>query len=149
MLVHSPCFDHLRSLLSGQRGTTGAATEPHMTIATANALHDIGIARQIGTYSDAVDVLAHARWLFTAGTPWLAADGTLPAGITAQAEHIDHMLRKDSRSIWSAPRISPPMRRSVPVCLPAHDRRQCCWSCQALVRPGFLLEVEAVAAKAE
>src|SRR5438093_191599 len=80
-----------------------AATEPPMTIATANALHDIGIARQIGTYGDAVEVPAHARWLFTAGTPGLAGDGTLPADITAQAElawqHIDHMLRKAGMGI--------------------------------------------------
>jgi len=68
-----------------------------MTIAPAmtNAIHDIGIARQIGTYSDAIEVPANARWLFTAGTPGLAEDGTLPSDITAQAElawqHIDHV----------------------------------------------------------
>jgi len=44
----------------------------------ANRIHDIGIARQIGTYSDAVEAPANARWLITAGTPglgrWRASD---------------------------------------------------------------------------
>ena len=52
-----------------------------MTIAPTIAIHDIGIARQIGTYSDAIEVPANARWLFTSGTPGLTEDGTLPTDI--------------------------------------------------------------------
>src|SRR5215472_4102985 len=54
--------------------------------AMANTNRDIGIAAQIGTYGDAVEAPANARWLITAGTPGLAADGTLPPDITGQAE---------------------------------------------------------------
>jgi 2-iminobutanoate/2-iminopropanoate deaminase len=43
----------------------------------ANRLRDIGVARQIGSYGDAVEVPAGARWLFTAGTRGLARDGAL------------------------------------------------------------------------
>ncbi len=40
-------------------------------------LHDIGVARQIGSYSDGIEVPQGARRLYTAGTPGIAADGTL------------------------------------------------------------------------
>jgi 2-iminobutanoate/2-iminopropanoate deaminase len=51
-----------------------------------NRLLNIGVAKQIGTYSDAVQAPASARWVFTAGTPGLMSDGSYPQGITAQAE---------------------------------------------------------------
>ena len=51
-----------------------------------NRLLNIGVAKQIGTYSDGVEAAASTRWIFTAGTPGLMPDGTYPAGITAQAE---------------------------------------------------------------
>ena len=61
-------------------------------------IHDVGIARQIGTYSDAVEVSVGARWLHTAGTPGLAADGNLPPDMIGQAElawtHIVAMLEQ-------------------------------------------------------
>ncbi len=31
-------------------------------------IHDVGVAKQIGTYSDAIEVAPNLRWLFTAGT---------------------------------------------------------------------------------
>jgi 2-iminobutanoate/2-iminopropanoate deaminase len=34
--------------------------------------HQLGIAAQIGTYSDAVQSAANLRWLHTSGTPGLA-----------------------------------------------------------------------------
>ena len=40
----------------------------------SNTSVDIGVARQIGSYSDAVAVAANARWLFTSGTPVLIED---------------------------------------------------------------------------
>ena len=40
-------------------------------------LHDIGVAAQIGSYSDGVETPQGARWLYTSGTPGLAA-GCLP-----------------------------------------------------------------------
>ena len=55
----------------------------------ANRIHDIGIARQIGTYSDAVEAPANARWLITAGTPGLDAGGKVPPDFGAQAECVD------------------------------------------------------------
>jgi hypothetical protein len=60
----------------------------------ANRIHDIGIARQIGTYSDAVEAPANARWLITAGTPGLDGGGKVPrfrrssgAGVDSHHHH--------------------------------------------------------------
>ena len=62
----------------------------------ANISHNVGVASQIGSYSDAVEAPAGARWLFTSGTPGLAKNGDLPADIAGQAEiawqHILAML---------------------------------------------------------
>ena len=134
-----------------------------MTIApaTTNAIHDIGIARQIGTYSDAVEVPAKARWLFTAGTPGLAEDGTLPSDITAQAElawqHIDHMLRKAGMTVNDIVKLTQYLVSAEDIPAYAAVRARMLAGARpastllvvpALVRPDFLLEVEAIAAKA-
>jgi len=134
-----------------------------MTIAPAmtNAIHDIGIARQIGTYSDAVEVPAKARWLFTAGTPGLAEDGTLPGDITAQAElawqHIDHMLRKAGMTVNDIVKLTQYLVSAADIPAYAAVRARMLAGARpasmllvvpALVRPGFLLEVEVIAAKA-
>lgn len=50
-----------------------------------NRAVDIGIAAHIGAYSDAVEVPPGARWLATAGTPGMRADGTIPADFEEQA----------------------------------------------------------------
>jgi 2-iminobutanoate/2-iminopropanoate deaminase len=49
--------------------------------------HDIGVAKHIGRYSDAVSVTetGGTRWLFTSGTPGLAPDGTFAADFPTQA----------------------------------------------------------------
>ena len=52
----------------------------------ANIPRNIGVASQIGKYSDAIEVPPNTRWLYTSGTPGLALDGQLPADITGQAE---------------------------------------------------------------
>ena len=68
-----------------------------------NRLEDIGVARQIGSYSDAVEVPPNARWLFTSGTPGLAVDGSLPKDITGQAElawtHVMTMLERADMTV--------------------------------------------------
>jgi len=46
---------------------------------------DVGAAKHIGRYSDAVETAQGLRWLHTSGTPGVADDGTLPEGIEAQS----------------------------------------------------------------
>ena len=107
-----------------------------------NQKHDVGVARQIGAYRDAVEVPPNARWLFTSGTPGLALDGSLPADIAGQAElawrHIVAMLER-------APHI--PAYDTVRARVLGDPRpASMLLVVGELVRPEFLLEVEAVAA---
>ena len=53
---------------------------------TKNIIHDIGIAAQIGKYSDAVELAGSSRLLFLSGTPGLTTDGRLPETFEEQAE---------------------------------------------------------------
>jgi enamine deaminase RidA (YjgF/YER057c/UK114 family) len=126
----------------------------------ANALHDIGVARQIGSYSDAVEVPPNARWLFTAGTPGLALDGVLPKDITGQAEiawgHIVTMLERAGMTVKDLVKVTHYLLRSADI--PAYVKVRSRFLGDArpasmllvvpeLVRPEFLLEIEAYAAK--
>jgi len=126
-----------------------------------NTTHDIGIARQIGTYSDAVEVPGNARWLFTAGTPGLAAEGSLPADITAQAElawrHIDSVLQQAAMTIGDVVKITQYLVNAADIPAYAAVRARALGSARpasmllvvpALVRPDFLVEIEVIAAKA-
>jgi 2-iminobutanoate/2-iminopropanoate deaminase len=123
--------------------------------------HDIGVARQIGSYSDAVEVPPNARWLFTAGTPGLALDGTLPPDIGGQAEiawtHIIRMLERADMTVEHLVKVTQYLLR--PADIPAYAKVRARFLGDArpasmllvvpeLVRPEFLLEIEACAAKA-
>jgi enamine deaminase RidA (YjgF/YER057c/UK114 family) len=125
-----------------------------------NDFHDIGVARQIGTYSDAAEVPANARWLITAGTPGLTLDGTVPAGIDAQAElawsHIVTMLDRTGMTVHDLVKITSYLLRASDIPAYAKVRARFLGTARpasmllivpGLVRPEFLLEVEACAAK--
>ena len=75
-----------------------------------HTIYDVGIAGQIGTYSDAVEVSVGARWLHTSGTPGLAVDGSLPADFTGQAElawtHIVAMLEQAGMTVHDLVKIT-------------------------------------------
>ena len=122
--------------------------------------HDIGVARQISAYSDAAEVPANARWLFTSGTPGLALDGGLPQDITSQAElawtHVITMLKRAGMTVHDLVKVTHYLVRAAD--LPAYVRVRSRFlgdarpasmllTVSALVRPEFLLEIEAYAAK--
>ena len=126
-----------------------------------NTLYDIGIARQIGAYSDAVEAAANARWLFTCGTPGLALDGTLPPDIAGQAElawtHIIAMLERAGMTVHDLVKVTHYLLRASDIPAYAAVRARFLGSARpasmllivpGLVRPEFLLEIEACAAKA-
>ena len=50
----------------------------------SHKIYDVGAAKQIGKYSDAIETAAGLRWLHTSGTPGVADDDTVPEGIEAQ-----------------------------------------------------------------
>jgi 2-iminobutanoate/2-iminopropanoate deaminase len=125
-----------------------------------NAHHNIGVATQIGTYSDAVEVPQGARWLMTAGTPGLATDGTLPEGIAAQAElawqHIVALLEQADMSVHDVVKITQYLLHESDIAEYARIRSRHLKDARpasmllivpALVRPGFLVEIEVVAAR--
>lgn len=126
----------------------------------ANKIHDIGVARQIGTYSDAVEAPANARWLITAGTPGLALDGTLPADVTGQAEiawtHIVAVLEKAGMTVHDIVKVTQYLLHAADIPAYAKVRAKVLGSARpasmllivpALVRPEFALEIEVHAAK--
>jgi 2-iminobutanoate/2-iminopropanoate deaminase len=51
----------------------------------SHTIHDVGAAKHIGKYNDAIETESGLRWLFTSGTPGVADDGKIPAGIEAQS----------------------------------------------------------------
>jgi 2-iminobutanoate/2-iminopropanoate deaminase len=125
-----------------------------------NKVYDIGVARQIGSYSDAVEVPPHARWLFTAGTPGLALDGALPDDITAQAElawtHIVTMLERADMTVKDLVKVTHYLLRAsdIPAYVKVRSRflgavrpASMLLIIPELVRPEFLLEIEAIAAR--
>ena len=126
-----------------------------------NTIHDIGVARQIGTYGDAIEVAPNARWLFTAGTPGMLADGTLPPDITGQAEiawtHIRGLLARAGMDLHDLIKVTQYLRHAADIPAYAKVRARVLGDVRPasmllagpeLVRPGFLLEIEAVAARA-
>ena len=124
----------------------------------SNTIHDIGIANQIGKYSDAVEAPSSGRLLFLSGTPGLTQDGHLPETFEGQAEQVwinvisllelagmgpQHLV-KVSQYLTRAediPRYSPIRAKW----LGDHRPASMLVVIPALVRPEFLIEIEAYA----
>lgn len=126
----------------------------------SNTTLDIGVARQIGSYGDGVIVPANSRWLFTSGTPGLALDGALPDDIAGQAElawrHIVEMLERADMTIGDLVKVTHYLIRSDDIAAYVKVRARFLGDAKPasmllivpeLVRPEFLLEIEAYAAR--
>jgi 2-iminobutanoate/2-iminopropanoate deaminase len=50
-----------------------------------HGIHDIGVARHLGRYSDAIEAGPGSRWLYSSGTPGIKASGEMPADIESQS----------------------------------------------------------------
>jgi 2-iminobutanoate/2-iminopropanoate deaminase len=121
---------------------------------------DVGVAKQIGAYSDAIEAAPNLRWLYTAGTPGLSLDGKLPPDITGQAElawtHIIAMLEKAGMDVHDLVKVTHYLLHAtdIPDYVKVRSRylgdarpASMLLIVPGLVRPEFLLEVEAIAAK--
>jgi 2-iminobutanoate/2-iminopropanoate deaminase len=126
-----------------------------------NKLHDVGVANLIGKYGDAVEASPSARWLFTSGTPGIGLDGKTPGDITAQAElawgHIVRMLDSAGMGVHDLVKVTHYLLRTEDIKPYVAVRTRFLGDARPasmllivpeLVRPEFLLEVEAIAAKA-
>ncbi len=122
---------------------------------------NVGVARQIGTYSDGVETSPSARWVFTAGTPGLMPDGTYPAGIVAQAEqawkNVLAILAQADMGVQDLVKVTHYLVRdedikdyvAVRARYLGHARpASMLLVVPGLVKPEILVEIEAIAAKA-
>jgi enamine deaminase RidA (YjgF/YER057c/UK114 family) len=127
---------------------------------TTHATQDLGVASQIGSYSDAVTVSPNMRWLFSSGTPGLEVSGALPADIAGQAEiawkHILTMLDNANMSIADIVKATQYLTRSEDVAPYVAVRKRIFGDARPaftllvipqLVRPEFLVEIEIIAAR--
>ena len=126
-----------------------------------HTIHDIGVASQIGTYSDAIEANPNMRWLLTAGTPGLSTTGDLPKDITGQAEraweHVIGLLERAVMTVADVVKVTQYLTRAEDI--PAYGKVRSRFLGNArpasmllvvpqLVLPEFLVEIEIVAAKA-
>ena len=126
-----------------------------------NKPHNVGVASQIGKYSDAVEAPAGARWLYTSGTPGLALDGTLPPDVAGQAElawqNIVRMLEAAGMTVHDIVKVTHYLLRAEDIKPYVAVRTKYLGDARpasmllvvpGLVKPEILVEIEAVAAKA-
>ena len=121
-------------------------------------VHDIGIANQIGRYSDAVETSETGRFLFLSGTPGLKPDGNLPETFEGQAEqawtNVAALLKHAGMGLEHVVKVSQYLIRSED--LPQYGPIRAKWLGEhrpasmlsiipGLVRPEFLIEIEVVA----
>jgi 2-iminobutanoate/2-iminopropanoate deaminase len=126
-----------------------------------HTIHDIGVASQIGAYSDALETGPNLRWLMTSGTPGLSATRELPEQISGQAElawqHVSRMLDRAGMTVGDIVKVTQYLTR--PEDIPAYAKVRARFLAgarptsmllviQQLVRPEFLGEVEITAARA-
>ena len=125
-----------------------------------NRLLNIGVAKQIGTYSDGVEAQSSARWVFTAGTPGLMADGSYPQGITAQAEqawkNVLAILAQAGMGVKDLVKVTHYLVREADIKDYVAVRARYLGDARpasmllvvpGLVKPEILVEIEAIAAK--
>lgn len=142
-------------MTEAQHQPTGASPPGHP------ALHpiDIGVARQIGRYSDAVMVPAGFDTLFVSGTPGLRQDGDLPGDIGAQADlawhHVSAVLSAADMKITDIVKVTQWLTDEADLTeyvqarsrhLSDHRPASMLAIVPALVWPNIRVEVEVVAA---
>ena len=124
-------------------------------------IHDIGVASQIGAYSDALEAGPGLRWLITSGTPGLSSTGELPDDIAGQAElaweHVARMLDRAGMTVEDIVKVTQYLTRAEDIPAYAAVRTRFLAGVRPasmllvipqLVKPEFLVEVEVIAARA-
>jgi 2-iminobutanoate/2-iminopropanoate deaminase len=120
---------------------------------------NIGIAAKIGKYSDAAVIERPGRQLHVSGTPGMRKDGTLPAGFAEQADlawqNLTEILQAAGMGVHNLVKINQYLLRAddIPAYGPIrikylgdHRPASMLSIVSALVRPGILFEIEAIAA---
>ncbi len=106
-----------------------------------HTIHDVGAAKHIGKYSDAIETAAAMRWLHTSGTPGVADNGTVPQGIEAQThlawKHILAMLKKAGMSTADLVKVTTSLTDAKDI--PAYAKLR--GEILGDVRPAFMLQI--------
>ena len=127
-----------------------------------HAVHDIGVAKQIGLYSDALEAKPNLRWLITSGTPGFTDAGKIPADIAGQSElaweNILRVLAKGGMTVHDIVKVTQYLTRAEDIKAYAQIRSRFLGTARPasmllvipqLVWPSLLVEVEVIAAKAD
>jgi enamine deaminase RidA (YjgF/YER057c/UK114 family) len=138
-----------------------ATSPPRPALPTTHVIHDMGVAGQIGSYSDAIEAGPNLRWLVTSGTPGLSAAGELPRDIVGQSDiawqHLAGALDKAGMTVADIVKVTQYLTRAEDIAAYAKVRSRYLGEARPasmllvvsqLVWPGFLVEVEIIAAKA-
>jgi enamine deaminase RidA (YjgF/YER057c/UK114 family) len=125
-------------------------------------IQDIGVASQIGFYSDAIEVSPNLRWLLTSGTPGLETNGDLPNDTSGQAElawkHVVTMLEQAGMTVADIVKVTQYLTRAEDISAYGKVRTRFLGEVRPasmllvipqLVRPEFLVEIEIIAARSE
>jgi 2-iminobutanoate/2-iminopropanoate deaminase len=126
-----------------------------------HTIHDIAVAKQIGSYSDAIEAAPNLRWLMTSGTPGFTDASDVPADITRQSElaweNILSILSKAEMDVRDIVKVTQYLTRAEDIKAYAQVRNRFLGVARPasmllvipqLVWPSLLVEVEIVAAKA-
>jgi enamine deaminase RidA (YjgF/YER057c/UK114 family) len=143
----------------GSRGIANPNSK--MRAKMPHKIHDVGVAAQVGNYSDAIEVKPNLRWLVTSGTPGLTNGRDLPQDITIQAErawqHIVEMLKQADMTVADIVKVTQYLTRAEDIQGYAKVRSRFLGDLRPafmlavipqLVWPEILVEIEVVAAKA-
>jgi enamine deaminase RidA (YjgF/YER057c/UK114 family) len=127
----------------------------------SHAIHDIGVASQIGSYSDAIETATNLRWLMTSGTPGFEDAAQVPADITGQSElaweNVVRVLAKAGMTVADIVKVTQYLIRAEDIKPYAQVRNRFLGAARPasmllvipqLVWPNLLVEVEIIAAKA-
>lgn len=127
----------------------------------AHKVHDVRVAKQIGSYSDAIETASNLRWFYTSGTPGLTEAGELPTDIEKQSEiawrHVVRMLEQAGMTTADVVKVTQYLTRAEDIAGYAKVRTRFLGEARPasmlllipqLVWPKILVEVEIIAAKA-
>jgi 2-iminobutanoate/2-iminopropanoate deaminase len=122
--------------------------------------HNVGVAAQIGRYSDAIESAPGLRWLHTSGTPGLAPDGKLSADFSEQArqtwENLVAVLANAGMGVEDIVKVSTSLTRAedIPAYVAVRSRflgelrpAFMLSIVKQVIRPEMLVEVEVIAAR--
>ena len=127
----------------------------------SHTIYDIGVANQIGSYSDAIEARPNLRWLMTSGTPGFTDARKVPTDITGQSElaweNVVRLLSKADMTVHDIVKVTQYLTRAEDIKAYAQVRNRFLGAARPasmllviaqLVWPNLLVEVEIIAAKA-